>query len=174
MNPVQKYRIFIGSVVLLFLYLLLTEIPNRLNPVTQAFSQYQKSEELLANPASLERRLENLKRTKKDLEEQVVRKGAMFDQSPTGVYEYVSRSAALSGITMEAYMPVDSGTTSSKREVGFTVRFKSTFHKGTRFINEMERGVIPVSISRVEIGEKGTSGDLEILIIGTAYIFPSL
>jgi hypothetical protein len=118
--------------------------------------------------------LESLKRTKKDLEEQVVRKGAMFDQSPTGVYEYVSRSAALSGITMETYVPVDSGTTSSKREVGFSIRFISTFHKSARFINEIEGGAIPVSIKQVEFGGRGTSGNLEIIVKGTAYIFPSL
>ncbi len=171
MKPVVKYQVMTAAVVVLFLYLFATEVPERWRETSALYDDLQAKEQ--ESPELLLARKLELQARQRRLASELTGDSGRFEQSETGVVEFLNATARKSGVRFSSLTPIASPATGQLREIGFSLLFESDFHSAGRFVNEMEEGGILTRVVRIEITTPPKrSSRLGLRIEGVAYIIP--
>jgi hypothetical protein len=117
MNQQKKYQYGTVVLVLLFLYLFVTEVPDRWGTTFRLYDDMKTKEEL--NPEKLAQKKMELRARHQELMTALVHSSGSYDQSRTGVLEYLNSSARQAGVKFESLVPTESESAGQMREIGF-------------------------------------------------------
>src|SRR5258707_2428541 len=134
----KKYQILIAAALVLCVYLASTEIIDRWAEVFRLHAIFIQKEETLLDPQVLAEKKMDLLARKRLLGSMLTKGTARYEQSETGVFEYLNASAKQSGIRFQSLTPLESQTSGQIREVGFKLQFSASYHHLGAFLNAVE------------------------------------
>jgi Tfp pilus assembly protein PilO len=171
MTERRKYQLMILGTALLFAYVLLTEVADRWKNTYVLFTSYQEKKQAVLNPEKLAEKKMNLLSRKRELGSLLTGGGRSFDQSETGVFEYVNANAKETGIRFESLIPIPSERAGQIKEIGFKINCAANYHQIGRFINAAETGAMLVRINKIALSSQSSGSPLlQVNIEGAAYI----
>jgi Tfp pilus assembly protein PilO len=173
MSVKKKYSLLILTVLILFLYIIATEIPDRFSKLTQNYMDYSQKKETVLNPEKLQEKKLSLLQMKQSLTSVLTKDGRKYEQNQTGVIEYLNDCAREAGIKYESLIPTENQSAGQIKEIGFKLTMLSRYNKVGKFLNTVENGALMICIKKLEInGKEGGLTPLYVIIQGVAYIFP--
>jgi Tfp pilus assembly protein PilO len=171
MSQQKKYQYGTVVLVLLFLYLFATEVPDRWRTTFRLYDDIKTKEEL--NPEKLAQKKMELRARHQELMAALVRSSGSYDQSRTGVLEYLNASARQAGVKFESLVPSESESAGQMLEIGFKIGINSGFHRIGTFINTIEKGTMCARIRKIEVQSRSESGsNVNAMIEGSVTILP--
>lgn len=171
MSAEKKYKTLIVSTVVMVVYLCLTEVYGRWSETIALSVEFAHREEV-PDLEMLEQARSELLQRKKTLLVAVVDKSGRYEQTETGLFEFLSEQGQSAGIRYGSLVPEESEPKGELTEVGFNIEFSSDFHRMGKWLNSLESGPIPTHISMVRISsENALSDKLNATVKGRAHIF---
>ncbi len=171
MKPLIKYKAVTAGVVFLFLYVLCAEIPDRWRGTLATYQDLMARQE--ESPESIASRRFELEARKRELASRFTRDAAQFDQSETGVVEFLNATARRTGSHISAIIPASRAQAGQIQEIGFTLHVDADFHTIARFVNGLEQSGMLVRINSLELSVPNQRGRrLEAAIEGSAFVIP--
>ncbi|MBI3766166.1 MAG: hypothetical protein HY277_06650, partial [Ignavibacteriales bacterium] len=104
----KKYGLMTMGLGVVFLYVFMTEVTDRWRGVFQLYGEVTLKEEIVITPEHLAEEKMNLLKKKRSLTSIMANNGSMYEQSQTGVCEYLNACAKESGVRFESLVPVES------------------------------------------------------------------
>jgi hypothetical protein len=178
----RRYRWMSAGVVLLFLYLLGTEVADRANALLELSSAVDAKEALAVAPESLQVRKALLTGERNRLL-QVWNQSAPDDPVPhseSALYAYLEGLASTEAVEILSMEPVQGAQSSTHvQEIRFTIKGRAEYHHLGKFLWRMEAGKAAIhleslSMKRLEAHAKGNEGTLEVQLAGRATIVAGL
>lgn len=170
MDAITKYRIYQGAVLILFAYLLSTEVYGRW---CEAYMTYRSIEQE-SSPMTFEEyaaKKADLTARKRQLLAEAGKRSGRFEQSPTGVFELLTTTAKKANIRLQGLAPEEIKEEGEFKVVGFKIAFSSSYHQAGSYINDLERGSFPIRVDAVKIqAEPAGTTRLNITVSGRAYV----
>jgi len=174
MSQKKKYQFFISAVALLFLYIVATGVFDRWAEVFQLYDVLTVKEKSVLNPDALAEKKMNLLAERKSLGLMLTKGAAQYDQSGTGVFEYLNTNAKDAGIRFESLTPIEAQTNGQIKEIGFKLQFVAEYHRVGVFLNSMEKGVMMSCVKRIDLTSRAaTSPLLQVSVEGVVNILSS-
>lgn len=171
MSPPKKYLSLLSAILFAFLYLLATEVLGRWGEALDLHDQVAAKENEVLDPEGIAARRMQLLERQTDLTGRVVNGDARFEQSMTGVYEFLTKCAASTGVRIVSLVPAQNESEGQITGLGFKITANAEFHKACAFIGAMESGSLAVSLRRVHYAlERKGSSRLLAEIEGVAYV----
>ncbi|MGD0339100.1 MAG: type 4a pilus biogenesis protein PilO [Bacteroidota bacterium] len=171
MNQKKKYQYFTAALFLVFIYLTGTEVLDRWSTSLQLYNEMRAKEEL--NPEKLAMKKMELRARRQQLMTALTRNSGNYDQSETGVFEYLNSCAHEASVKFESLVPAESESTSQLREIGFKIGISNDFHHVGTFVNTIENGTLSARIRKIEIQSRSKSGSpVSATIEGSVSILP--
>lgn len=171
METKGKYLLLTGSVFLMFVLILLTEIPDRWSSTIGLFKQFQEKESQLASPEQLLEKRLSLMQKKRSLVSQLGNETMDFEDTAAGLYDFLNAIAQRSGLRLNSVVPEEGVNSAAIAEIRFEISARSRFHKIARFVNGIESGPFALRINRLQIeAEDDKTGDTTVGIEGVAYV----
>jgi Tfp pilus assembly protein PilO len=171
MTIVRRYQVLSVCVVALFLYLLQGEAFDRWDGAIRLYKEVEAREK--DDATTLAVRKKSLIAREDSLRSLIAGKSNQYDQSETGVLEFLNASARDNGLAFQSLTPLFPPKKGQVREVVFTIHLLTGFHSVARFINTIETGPLIVRIQTLQLSIAAkNSAQLGAEIGGTAYIFP--
>jgi Tfp pilus assembly protein PilO len=169
----QKYRIIIAAVVVVFFYLLFTEVGDRWSEMIRSYREISAKEEGIFNPDDLIQRKTDLVAKKKMLTARIKKSNEGFEQSQIGIVRLIQIRAKESNVMLRVLAPLETRTVGQMIELGFTIEILGSYHKIGSYCNSLETGPMPVKIVKIEaMSQKPGSPVLSASLQAKAYIFP--
>jgi len=171
MPPKRKYQLLVAGVVFLFVYVTGTEVVDRWRDTYAQYLDFAQKQKEVLEPAILaEKKLELLAR-RDSLTGLLTEDGGDYDQSQTGVFEFLAGTARTTNVHMESVVPVSVQKEGQVENIGFRLALSAGFHDVGFYLNALEGGAMSVRISKLELSNGGKvllHADLE----GVASVFP--
>lgn len=173
MSSAIKYQLIASAMFLVFLFLLGTEVPDRWGAALHSSDEVRKKEEIVLDPEALaEKRLDLLSR-KRSLVALVTKESGDYEQSQTGVFEFLNAGATDAGIQFETLTPMEPDSSGQIKLVPFRLAFSGTYAGVGGFLGAIEQGPIAIRINKLELASKSVgSSILQVGAEGAAFIFP--
>lgn len=157
----------IVACLLLGLYVMIAEIPERWESAAGLLSSMIERESQLSDPDELKLRRLELEAEKRHIEAQL-RQYKISGQSPSDFYAFVNDCASRNRVTLESILP--NSEASNEHTVGFEFKIKASYHKLGAFINQLETGPYPLRINEVTMkSESPRRSALEVLLRGVVH-----
>jgi len=183
MSPTTKYQLLTVLTVVMFFYLLLTEVTGRWSEIGRLHNELTQRQQTVLNPEELAEKKLRLAERKKSLTSLLTRDSGTFEQSQTGVFEFLNASARKTGVRFESLVPAETESSGEIQEIGFKLSMTSSFHRIGAFVNEVESGAMTVRLQRLDMANRTrarqeeaerTTGKspLEASLEGVSYIYP--
>ncbi len=167
----RKYQWMTVGMVALFLYLSATEIVDRWGETFQIYGELQAKE--LQSPENLVARKLELQARQHALAARFIKDAGRFEQSETGVVEFLNAAGRETGVTFESLTPVAADRAGRMQEVSFSIRAVADFHGIGRFINQLETGPMMVRMKSLDLSAaQKTSSRISARIEGSAFVIP--
>ena len=158
---------------LLFFYAFETQVISRYDDLIQRYNDWKMKRQMVLNPQQGATRKMNLLTRKNFLLANLVKDTALFEQSRTGVFEFLNATAKRSGIQFELLAPLEAQLGGGTESMSFKVNFHGRYHRVASFINGIESGPISVRLRKIEmISQSASSSLLQVNIEGTSYLLP--
>jgi hypothetical protein len=179
----RRYQWMSVGVVIVFIYILGTEVWDRASALVQLSSEVGSRAGLAVAPESLQAREHFLIGERNRLVRLWNQSGTNdpVPGSESAFYAYIERLAAEQSVEILSVEPLEGPKTSTHvKEVRFKVQGKAEYHHLGRFLWRLESGgratvrIETVSIKRRDTLEKGHEGLLDIVFEGRATIVTAL
>jgi Tfp pilus assembly protein PilO len=174
MSQKKKYQLFIALAVVLFVYVVATEVADRIGKTFRLYAALEAKEQSMLKPEALAEKRVNLISRKRALTLIVTKGAGTYEQNETGVFEYLNASAKKTDVRFESLVPIDAQTNGQIKEVGFKLNFSTQYHHAGAFLNTVETGAMLVRMRQIEIAlHSVSSSTVEVNAEGIAYIVPA-
>lgn len=171
MNDKRKYLLICVVAVVLFLYVLCTEVADRWSDAIKLYSDLRKGRAAALTPDQLVQKRNELIRRKNILAARTTRELGEYWESVPGFLEFLNRCAKGDNIRIESVVPSQSHADDQVEELKFKIDFTSDFHRAASFLNAVENGAIPVQIKSIGmILESAASSTLQLNAEGIAKV----
>jgi Tfp pilus assembly protein PilO len=172
MPQVKKYSLLILLTIASFIYVVSTEVKERWAGFSNMYRQLREKEEMVLSPEMLEAKELNLMEKKRSLAALLTKYNAAYEQSQTGVFEFLSTTAGRTGIRLESLVPTASEGTGQIQDIGFKIQLSGKYHHIGMFVNDLENGTMKVVIKTLEISHHSrASAFLTASLEGVASIY---
>ena len=156
-----------------FLYVMGTEVFGRWSEAFQAYGELKQKEETMLSPEQLADKKMSLIAKKRTLAAAVTKDADTFEQSQTGVFEFLNSCAKSAGVRYQSLVPAESQSSSQIKEVGFKINFFTSYHRVGLLLNLVETGAMPMHMKKLELtSETKESPTLQVSMEGVAFIVP--
>ena len=174
MRARTKYLLIETAILSVFLYIVGTEVLERWNDANRLFGELKQKEQTITDPQVLTARRAELSVRKQSLASVLVKEAGSYDQSQMGVFEYLTSSARLSGVSVASLVPLEESQSSKgSKDINFKLSLQGSYHQIGSFINRIEMGGMRVRMSKLELSTANDhSSLLRIDAEGTATILP--
>jgi hypothetical protein len=154
MSPKKKYLAYTLVMTIVFFYLLTMEVLDRWEQAFQLYDVLARQQRSVLNPEELAENKMKLLARRQSLGSMLTRGAGQYDQSETGVFEYISTNARKAAIHLESLTPVEPKTSGQITELGFKLQFASEYHRLGAFLNSMENGAMMTNVRRIDIASR--------------------
>lgn len=166
----HKYNVLFFAVIVLFGYVLATDVWERTVESYAMSVELKRKGQTLLEPEQMVERKVMLLRRRMQLAHLLSNNIGTYTQSQTGVFEFLTTSAQHLGVSLESLIPL-AAESRGLREVGFKLRVRSDFHKAARFVNTIENGPFGISLRKLDISSENQRRPLVVAAIeGVAFI----
>ena len=167
----KKYLTLTLTLITIFAYLTFTEVTSRWQSTMDEYSQFQQKRREVLNPEALAEKKLDLLARKNALGEMLTKGLKEYEQSETGLIEYLNAGAKLSGIRFESLTPFAADSKADVSEIGFKIDFISDYHHTGAFVNAIETGAMMVRCEKINLALSKEAGkNLHISVEGSTYI----
>ncbi len=159
MTKKRQYQILIAATLVVFAYLLGTEVVDRWTTSVQLYGDLAKKQQALIDPADLAtKKLAHVER-KQALTKQLAARAQVFDQTQSGLMKFLNAQARSNGFRFESLVPKELRTSSRLKESSLTIDFQASYCQVGAFVNALEAGPFPIEIDRADlvVKEPGSS-----------------
>ena len=168
---VRRYQLMTVGLLVLFLYVSATELVDRWGETIRLYSDLEQKEQ--QSPENLISRKYELQARQQALAAKFTKDVGRFEQSETGVVEFLDVTGRETGVTIESLTPATSERAGRIQEVSFSVKANADYHAIARFVNQLETAAMMVQMKTIELSapQKGSSR-LSARVEGSAFIMP--
>lgn len=166
----RRYAMMSAAAGVLFLFVLVPEAAERSKAVWSLLQEAQSDEKPIPHD-ELGRRAGELALREEALRSFIRMSGSHFEQSRTGVFEFLSNSARSAGVAFESLKPGGSEGSGPVTAITFTATLQADYHRIGAFVSSLESGPIPVRIETIELARNERPG-IATKLTGRAYIVP--
>lgn len=174
MNPLTKHKLILISIPVAFIYLGTTVIWERYAATFKEYEVVASLKKSLITPEALREKESRLKARLESASTTLVKSGGKFKMDANGVIEFVESVAGRLGIRLQLFEPIETKPSpSGLQSVSFRAKFSCRYHSSAQFVNQLEEGPFPVTVTKLSLsgaGPRGVGAELE----ATAYVFPSV
>src|SRR5437867_6478358 len=124
----KKYLTLTLVLITVFAYLTVTEVTSRWQSTMDDYSRFQQIRREVLSPEALAEKKMALLARKKALGEILTKGLKEYEQSETGLIEYLNAGAKSSGIRFESLTPFAADSKAEVSEIGFKIDFISDYH----------------------------------------------
>ncbi len=175
MAGIHKYILFSIGVLLIALYILFTEIYDRIAETAGQYAGLEDKRASLLTPEEYLLRKRELQVEKNELTMLVKKSYSVAPQNQGGLFEYLNSNAKQCNVLVRSVVPSEAKTSGSAKEVLFTMNLSARYHDAGKFFNNIETGVIPILILNSEIrSEPIGNSTLDITLAGKARLLSDL
>lgn len=174
MREQRKYYTIIGVSVCVFVILAVTEVIDRWQHAFDVYVDLDSRRSQLLAPEETLSRFERLRARRDSLVAAVLMHSGGFEQSQTGVFEFITAAAKQTGVTVRTLEPARKGADVGVdvNAVRFNVLLTDRFHTLGRFIYMIETGPLAMRVSKITMKLRKPDGmHLDAIVEGTAYLF---
>lgn len=161
--------------VLVTVYLLFTEVYDRVEETIIQYAEVTEKEKALLTPEEFSLRKRELQIEKQHLTVWAKKNFIAVQQNQGGLFEYLNSNAKEHRVILRSVTPQETKTSGGATIIPFTMTFIANFHEAAKFINSIEMGTIPIRINSTVIqAEKIGSANLTVSISGQARLLSEL
>lgn len=172
MNQLQRYRLILVVLSVVFLYLVSTEVPERWGSALTVWAGIREKQDRIGDPEQLGERRDALLSRRELLSSSMLQRSGEYEQTQTGVFEFLTACARQTQIRLESVTPLKPKANGQHEEIPLVIQFHDTFHRIGTFINIIENGAIPVKFTKLEIATRQPAkSQLEVKIEAIAYVY---
>ena len=171
MSPKRKYQLLLAGVVFLFVYVTGTEVLDRWRDTYAQYSDFAQKQKEVLEPSILAEKKLGLIVQRDSLTGLLTEDRGDYDQSQTGVFEFLAATARTTNVRMESVVPLSVQNEGQVENVGFHLIVSGGFHDVGFYLNALEGGAMSVNIRKLELSNGGKAllhADME----GVASVFP--
>jgi hypothetical protein len=173
MSQKRKYGVLTASALLLFAYVLATEVSDRLLALLDLNQLVQQQESEIKPPEVLFSQKAELLSRKRLLLASATQGERSYEHSQTGVIEYLNHCAKTAGVRFITLTPVSSTPQGELTEITFSLSLEDEFISVGKLIRNIERGPLSCAITKLHIRIlKPRNNKLNVSVEGRAHIFP--
>lgn len=158
MTALRTYQLLLVGTLALFVYILATEVAERYTRLWMAFSDLETRKESASDPEALAIERSQLLVRQKKLKEQLRAQTGCFEQSRTGVLEFVNASATKATVRIESLAPRKPETSTHDQVMGFKLSCIGPVHRVGFFLNQLESGPFSLHVSKLDVSREGAPG----------------
>jgi hypothetical protein len=125
MTKKRQYQIFIAATLVVFVYLLGTEVIDRWQTSVQLYGDLAKKQQSLVDPADLVAKKMALVERKQVLTKQLAARSQVFDQTQSGLMKFLNAQARLNGFHFESLVPKELRTSGRLKESSLVIDFQA-------------------------------------------------
>jgi Tfp pilus assembly protein PilO len=151
MTKKRQYQILIAATLIVFAYLLGTEVIERWKTSVELYGDLAKKQQATIDPAELVARKMALTERKQTLTKQIAARSQVFDQTQSGLMKFLNAQARSNGFRFESLVPKELRTSGRLKESSLVIDFQSTFQQVGSFVNALETGPFPLEIDRADL-----------------------
>lgn len=156
MSTSQKYQALTALAVVLGILFTATEVRTRAGRILNLVSEIRSKEEVTTE--SLTQEEFALKARESQLTSVLSGEHGAYEESETGVIEFLHESARNSGVQVESLVPSAVQVQSSKlKEIGITVKLSGGFHSVGVFLNRVENGPFTIRARKLGLSQDGSA-----------------
>ena len=144
----NKYILFSVLTVLIFTYLLFTEVYGRMEESVSQYNQVTSKEKTLLTPEEFALRNRELQIEKQELTSWAKKNYFAMQQNQWGLFEYLNSNAKRNRVVVQSVNPQESKSSGSAKIIPFTLNFTAKYHDAVKFMNNIEMGTIPIIITK--------------------------
>jgi hypothetical protein len=173
MSPKRKYLTLSSIAALLFVYLFFAEVADRWTAMLQLYQSTLTLEQEIRSPEDLTFEKSELLLRKKSLLASATAASKTYNQTQTGMIEFLNQCAKQAGVRFESLTPLSSVSRGELSQLTCSLVFKDDFVSAGRLMAAVEAGAISCDLTKVHCKTlEPKRGNLEVTVEGTAYIFP--
>ena len=182
----RKYFSLTIAVIMVFFYLLITEIYDRYSNTWNLYQAIGEKQATVLDPALLQHRKKVLTAERDSLSSKILNERSAYQQNGIGVIQCVSENARKNQVSIESFVPQShqpqadnkadehafpKGQAGQFEEFDFGISVKAGFNKIGMFINGIENETIPIDITKVQmISDPIGNGNLRVSLQAKAYV----
>ena len=171
MTPRRKYQLMLLTTVVAFVYIVSTEVFDRYGQLYTLFTELQAKEQLVREPKAVDQERRELLERQGRLKQRVRSQSGAYEQSRTGVLEFVNVSATTSVVRLESLVPSRAELPGGGQGMGFKMSLIAPFHRTALFLNQLENGPFALRITKLEVTREGASqGAVKAAVEGTVLL----
>jgi hypothetical protein len=107
MSPKREYQLLLCGIVLLFVYVLANEVFIRWSTTYAEYEELLRKQEEFLDPSNLADRIHQLGAQRDSLTSLLISDNGEYEQSQTGVFEFLTQKAMLANVHVESLVPLD-------------------------------------------------------------------
>jgi Tfp pilus assembly protein PilO len=175
MMGLHKYILFSIGALLVALYILFTEIYDRVSATVEQYTELEDKRTNVLTPEEFLLRKRALEIEKKELTILVRKNYSSAQQNQGGLFEHLNSSAKQCNVLVRSIVPAEAKASGSAKEISFTMNLSGRYHDAGKFFNNIETGVIPILILKSEMRSEPIGNSLlDITLIGKARLLSEL
>jgi len=175
MPGIHKYVLYSIGCLLITLYILSTEIYDRIMTTVNQYVELQEKKATLLTPEEFLLHKRELQIEKKELTMAVKKNYSTAQQNQGGLFEYLNSNAKQCNVLVRSIVPAEAKASGSAKEISFTMNLSAKYHDAGKYFNNIETGAIPVLILKSEMkSEPIGNSQLDITLVGKARLLSEL
>jgi hypothetical protein len=155
MTPLRKYQLLLAGTVVLFFWLLSTEVAERYIELWKTYTELEMKEGTASEPEALAAERSQLLVRQKWMKDLLRAQTGAFEQSRTGTLEFINVSATQATVRLESLVPMKVETRAHEQIMGFRLTCSGPVHRIGVFINQLEEGPFSLHLSKLDLSREG-------------------
>jgi hypothetical protein len=167
----KKYQILIVGILLLGIYVLVTEIADRWGITFRHYNELSDAGSQVLSPEELVQKKKELIIQKNVLTMQLTDGRGQYEQNQIGVIKLLHASAREANLFLRSLTPLDCKPYGQLIEHAFRIELVGTYHSLGTYINALETGPIPIQIFKMDMTSQSPGASaIFINIEGKAFV----
>ncbi len=155
MTLLRKYQLLLAGTVVLFFWILSTEVAERYSELWKAYTELEMKEGGASEPEALAAERSQLLVHQKRMKDLLRAQTGAFEQSRTGTLEFINASATQATVRLESLVPMKPETRAHEQVMGFKLSCSGPVHRIGVFINRLEEGPFSLRLTKLEVTREG-------------------
>lgn len=165
-----QYRLTLVGVLVLFCYILTAEVVPRWREVLGGYQKLRSRQSRITDTLKLTEKRVSLLAQKKQLASLIAKDDGGYEQSQTGVFNFLSRNASTLGVRLVTLTPIEPGSKGEITEAPFKATLSGDYHRIGRFVNAIETGPMrlrmqSLSLQPSQVSKYVVEGQLEGIVL---------
>ncbi len=167
MRTKRQYEMMTVGVLFLFVYLLATEVVDRISSTLGLYAALCATRASLMTPEELKQKESELEFKRIMLLKMLNSGNKLSVLNQTGVVDFVNACADKAKLRFTSLTPTDTSRLGEIVETGFGAVFQGTFSQARAFVHELETGSLPTEIQKTDMETTRPGGKwLKVIVSG--------